>query len=158
MVSNSALHINVGSRPLQENNIPAALLGGGYSSDRQMPTKFKCLKDGTIVRSEGSKSVIQMSDSIQFSEVTQELNNALASSFEVGFFTNSFVDNYARYIKTASYSSAFYFYESVQLPTFTWQPPGYGVEVLTEYGSDVYYNSLENFREFCGDQYFQEFN
>lgn len=53
---------------------PAYKLGGGYSSDRQMPTYLSCLNNGTKTFSGDSKSTIFFGDSRSFDEFQKDLN------------------------------------------------------------------------------------
>ena len=104
-------------------NIPVAILGGGYSSDRQMPTQYVCLNKGNMTYSGNSVSTISMGASVNFEQICEKLNVDLSSDFDIGIFSTSLQAEYARYIQDDLYSSAFYFYSSVTLPTKISNPP-----------------------------------
>jgi hypothetical protein len=142
--------------PKPDYSIPTAFLGSGYSSDRLMPVKGTCLKDGEIYYGGGSKSTVEMSNSVEFEEITNELNNYEADNFNIGIYSTSISTDYAKYIKSTDYSLSFYFLEKVDLPSQIFQPSGYGIDALRKFGKDVYNIGLDLFREKCGDKFHQE--
>ena len=52
-----------------KQDIPAAILGGGYSSDRQMPGEYICVNKGNVSYSGNSESFVDMGASVDFETV-----------------------------------------------------------------------------------------
>lgn len=138
-------------------NIPVALLGGGYSSDRQMPGEYICVNKGNVSYSGNSESFVDMGSSIDFETLNQVLNTDISAGLNIGVFSADMTAQYVRYVEDSTYSLSYYFYSQIELPYQLFNPTSYGKSALNSYGQGVYNSSIESFRELCGDKYIQQF-
>ncbi len=135
---------------------PAYELGGGYSSDRQMPTNLPCLNNGTKSFSGDSKSVIFFGDSQTFEAFQRDLNVDVTAPDSTGLFSEDLSATYARSVKDTSYTQSFYYSEKVLLPIEIFKPNSFGEDTLNLFGKDVYAQGPNQFRSICGDQLIQQ--
>lgn len=136
--------------------LPAYELGGGYSSDRQMPTYLICLNNGTKTFSGDSKSTIFFGDSRSFEEFQKDLNVDVSASASIGLFSGDISASYARHVKETTYTQSFYYSEKVLLPTEIFHPNDYGEKALNPLGLSIYQQGPDHFRAACGDQLVQQ--
>lgn len=137
-------------------SVPAYELGGGYSSDRQMPTYLSCLNNGTKTFSGDSKSTIFFGDSRSFDEFQKDLNVEVSASASIGLFSGDLSASYARHVKDTLYTQSFYYSEKVILPTAIFHPSDFGENALDPFGKAIYKQGPDHFRMACGDQVVQQ--
>lgn len=135
---------------------PAFELGGGYSSDRQMPTYITCLLNGTKTFSGDSKSTLFFGDSRSFDEFEKDLNVDVTASASIGLFSADLSASYARHVKDTVFTQSFYYSEKVILPTEIFHPADFGENALDPFGKAVYQQGPDKFRTACGDQVVQQ--
>jgi len=131
---------------------PAYVLGGGYSSDRQMPTLVPCINTGPKIYNGDSKSVIYFGDSRSFEEFQKDLNVEVSESGSIGLFSEDISASYARHVKNTAYTESFYYSEKIDLPTEIVYPAGLREKALNEFGKSAYQEGPDDFRSICGDQ------
>lgn len=131
---------------------PALILGQGYSTDEQMAAPFSCFNPGNITITPQNSSNIYFGNTVSFEDIQKSLNVDVTVSAGIGPFSTSDSAMYAQFIEQDYYSQAFYYYGVLDFSLQTWNPNGYGPELLNPTGQGAYQAGPEQFRLVCGDQ------
>jgi hypothetical protein len=140
--------------------MPSQFLGSGYNTDLQMPTAIQCINNTNVVYNSGIQGGIGFS---YYPDVT-----GLASLFglsmwyqvgglpldpsigiEVGLLSA---------LEGSLLVQSELYTQSIQCPTISLIPAGYGIQALNPYGQAMYNMGPVNFRAVCGDQFVSQVN
>lgn len=131
---------------------PTLILGQGYSTDEQMAAPFSCFNTGNITIIPKNSSNIYFGNAVSFQDIQKSLNVDVTASAGIGPFSTSDSAMYAQFVEQDYYSQAFYYYGVLDFSSNTWNPNGYGPEILNSIGQGAYQEGPEQFRLVCGDQ------
>ena len=144
------------TQTLKLRDIPTPIFAQGFCTDKQMAAGLSCFVDGTITFQGGGKSTIYFGNTVAFSDIQKTLNVDVSGSLSIDLFSAQASASYAKYIEEKQYSQAFYYSETISLPTQQFQPAHYGINALNEIGQEVYNAGPQQFRDVCGDKLIQQ--
>ncbi len=129
-------------------------IGTGYSSD-QTAFVANCINSGPVKYEGGSKSIVNLSDQISFSELEKSLSIKVSGHGSIDIFSGSSSSSFYYRSKDDDYSRSFLYKESIKYPTATYTLPANVTKAndsLNNLGQ-IYQSSPSLFRQFCGDRF-----
>lgn len=150
-----ALADNISAAQKKLKDLPIPSLNEGYSDDMQIPVGLSCLADGPIKFDGGTKSIVNLGKEYSFDDIQKALNVNVSADGSIGMFSAGTDINYANYIKNTDYSESFNYLEQILLPTKEFQPAGFGVNALNDFGKMAYAAGPDQFRISCGNRFYQ---
>lgn len=130
--------------------------GGGFSSDTQQTAPELCY-NATISSLSKPTSTIDLGASQSFYDIQNTIKESITAKGGFGMFSASASASYLRSIEDKYYSLSLS-YHAIYHSTTNVQLGGYGQNVLTDFGKEIY-NDGNNpyFGLVCGDQYTKSF-
>lgn len=145
-----------GKNGIMADTLPELALGGGFSTDREIPGYLSCIDGSKFEFISNPEGNIALSTTQSFSLFEKTISKGWKESLSIGNFSQSASEEYVHYAAQTDYSIGYYFIQTFNLPGVKILVDGAREKALNQLGKDFYLDGPDVFREKCGDKFFSE--
>jgi hypothetical protein len=134
------------------------VLGSGYNTDTLLASITPCvnINSTNTIYTAGSQGTLTFGYNLGIQNIVAEQGFTLAISEGIEFlslFSSEAGIQFSNALQNSQLMQSLLFTQSINCPTQTFVPSGYGIGVLSAFGQGAYEAGPEQFRISCGDQF-----